>query len=88
MGLIIDFVDNGPGIPKEEYENAIGTARELGFESLYLQFMESTVHNLPDFDDAETQVLLDKMFVEVTIFHPIQKTELYCSGKINDYELK
>ena len=47
-------------ITKEEYENAIGIARELGFESLYLQFMESTVHNLPDFDDAENPFPLDK----------------------------
>ena len=50
-------------------------------------FKENFFYNT-DFDDAETEFLLDKMFVEVTIFHPIQKTELYCSGKINDYELK
>ena len=50
-------------------------------------FKENFFYNT-DFDDTEMEFLLDKMFVEVKIFHPIQKKELYCSGKINDYELK
>ena len=31
--------------------------------------------------------LMDKMYVKITILHPVNKTELTCSGKINDYEL-
>ena len=40
------------------------------------------------FTEEEIDFLLNKMFIKVIIFHPINKTELYCSGKINDYELK
>ena len=40
------------------------------------------------FSDEEIKFLLDNMFIKVTIFHPIKKTKLVCSGKINDYELK
>ena len=39
------------------------------------------------FDEKEIEFLLNKMFVNVTILHPIKKKELSCSGKINDYEL-
>ena len=39
------------------------------------------------FNDKEEEFLLNKMFVNVTIFHPIMKKELSCSGKVNDYEL-
>ena len=37
--------------------------------------------------EKEQNFLLNKMFVDVTIFHPITKKELSCSGKANDYEL-
>ena len=40
------------------------------------------------FTDKEIDFLLDKMLIKVTVFHPVNKTELSCSGKINDYELK
>ncbi len=40
------------------------------------------------FNEEEIDFLLNKMFVDVTIFHPIKKIELNCSGKVNDYELK
>ena len=40
------------------------------------------------FSDEEIKFLLDNMFIKVTIFHPIKKNKLVCSGKINDYELK
>ena len=40
------------------------------------------------FNEEEIDFLLSKMFVDVTIFHPIKKMELNCSGKVNDYELK
>ena len=40
------------------------------------------------FNDEEIDFLVNKMFVNVTIFHPIKKIELICFGKVNDYELK
>ena len=40
------------------------------------------------FTDKEIDFLLDKMLIKVTVFHPVNRTELSCSGKINDYELK
>ena len=39
------------------------------------------------FNEKEKSFLVKKMFVDVTIFHPITKRELSCSGKANDYEL-
>ena len=41
-----------------------------------------------NFNEKEINFLLDKMFVNVTILHPIKKRELSCYGKVNDYELK
>ena len=40
-----------------------------------------------NFNEEEKIFLVNKMFVVVTIFHPITKMELSCSGKANDYEL-
>ena len=40
------------------------------------------------FTEEEMNFLINNMFVKVTVFHPINKNELSCSGKINDYELK
>tara|TARA_B100000700_G_scaffold320519_1_gene417960 strand:+ start:648 stop:1223 length:576 start_codon:yes stop_codon:yes gene_type:complete len=40
-----------------------------------------------DFSDKEIRFLMNKMYVNVTIFHPIKKIEVSCSGKVNDYEL-
>ena len=39
------------------------------------------------FNEKEIEFLLNKMFVNVTIFHPIKKRELFCSGRANAYEL-
>jgi len=39
-------------------------------------------------NEKEINFLLDKMFVDITILHPIKKRELSCYGKVNDYELK
>ena len=36
----------------------------------------------------EIKFLLDNMFINVSILHPIKKIEVTCSGKINEYELK
>ncbi len=47
-------------ITQDEYESAISMAQELGFENLYLQSMETTVHNLPDFNDMENPFPLDR----------------------------
>ena len=49
-------------------------------------FKEVFFNNL-SFNEEEMKFLLNKMFVNVTIFHPIKKRELSCSGKVNDYEL-
>tara|TARA_B100000029_G_scaffold438481_1_gene454380 strand:- start:450 stop:1031 length:582 start_codon:yes stop_codon:yes gene_type:complete len=49
-------------------------------------FKRSFFNNL-QFNESEVDFLLNKMFVNVTIFHPIKKNELSCSGKINQYEL-
>ena len=40
------------------------------------------------FTEKEVDFLLNKMFVKVTVFHPISKKELICLGKVNDYELE
>ena len=47
-------------ITPEEYESAISMARGLGFENLYLQSMETAVHNLPNFDNTENPFPLDR----------------------------
>ena len=49
-------------------------------------FKEVFFSNL-SFNEEEMKFLLNKMFVNVTILHPIKKRELSCSGKVNDYEL-
>ena len=49
-------------------------------------FKEVFFHKL-SFDEKEIEFLLDKMFVDVTILHPVKKKELSCSGRVNDYEL-
>jgi hypothetical protein len=49
-------------------------------------FKDAFFSNL-SFDEREIEFLLNKMFVNVTILHPVKKKELSCSGKINDYEL-
>ena len=50
-------------------------------------FKEVFFNNI-NFNKKEINFLLDKMFVNVTILHPIKKRELSCYGKVNDYELK
>lgn len=44
----------------EEYDQAIVWAEELGFESLFLQSLESKVHNLPDFSSPDSPFPLDR----------------------------
>ena len=50
-------------------------------------FKDVFFHNI-SFNNKETNFLMDKIFVKVTIFHPIKKKELSCYGKANDYELQ
>ena len=49
-------------------------------------FKDAFLNNL-NFNEREIKFLLNRMFVNVTILHPLKKKELSCSGKINDYEL-
>ena len=49
-------------------------------------FKDAFLNNL-SFNEREIKFLLNRMFVNVTIFHPLKKKELFCSGKVNDYEL-
>ena len=49
-------------------------------------FKEVFFSNL-SFGEKEIEFLLDNMFVDVTILHPVKKKELSCSGKVNAYEL-
>ena len=50
-------------------------------------FKEVFFNNL-SLNEKEIQFLTDRSFVKVTILHPIKKSELSCSGKVNDYELQ
>ena len=50
-------------------------------------FKEVFFNNI-SFNEKEINFLLDNMFVNVTILHPIKKRELSCYGQVNDYELK
>ena len=45
----------------EEYEQAIIWAKELGIETLFLQSLESKVHNLPDFNSPDDPFPLDRV---------------------------
>ena len=56
-------------------------------EGIMLDIFRDVFFNNLSFDEEEIQFLLKKMFVKVTILHPIYKTEFTCSGKANDYEL-
>ena len=59
----------------------------LSQETMEKIFKEVFFKNI-NFTEQETIFLLDKMFINITILHPIQKRELSCFGKVNDYELK
>ena len=49
-------------------------------------FEEVFLNNL-SLNEKEIDFLSNNMFVKVTIYHPVNKEELICSGKINQYEL-
>ena len=59
----------------------------LSQETMEHIFKEVFFHNV-NFNEDEINFLLDKMFVNVTILHPVKRKELSCFGKVNDYELK
>ena len=50
-------------------------------------FIEAFLNNL-NLDENEIHFLLDNMFVKVKIIHPVNRTELICTGKVNDFELQ
>lgn len=49
-------------ITAEEYEETIRMARDLGFETLFVQDLKSDLHNLPDFLSSENPFPLDKAY--------------------------
>ena len=52
------------------------------------EIFESVFLNNMNLSKEEINFLLDTMNVNVTVFHPVKKKEIVCSGKVNDYELK
>ena len=57
-------------------------------ENIMMEIFDDVFFNNIDFDEKEKNFLLKNMFINVTVFNPVNKTELTCFGKINDYELK
>ena len=56
-------------------------------QSVMKDIFKDAFFNNHSFNEREIKFLLNRMFVNVTIFHPLKKKELFCSGKVNDYEL-
>lgn len=50
-------------------------------------FKESFLSNLT-LNDNEIEFLLKNMLVKVNVIHPVNKTNLVCSGNVNDFELQ
>jgi hypothetical protein len=59
------------------------TLSEVIMENIFIEVFFENIN----FNENEIKFLLDKMFIKIIIFHPIQKKELTCSGKVNDYKL-
>ena len=57
-------------------------------ENIMMEIFDDVFFNNIDFDEKEKNFLLKNMFISVAVFNPVNKTELTCFGKINDYELK
>ena len=57
-------------------------------ENIMEDIFKRVFFNNISFTEKEINFLLDKMLVNVTILHPINKKELSCQGKVNEYELK
>jgi len=55
--------------------------------SVMENIFKNVFFNNLSFSEEEINFLLNSMFIKVTIYHPVNKNELICSGKINDYEL-
>ena len=56
-------------------------------QSVMIDIFKEVFFNNLSFDEKEIEFLIDNMFVDVTILHPVKKKELSCSGKVNAYEL-
>ena len=59
----------------------------LSTESMKKIFKEVFFENT-SFDQDEMNFIINRMQINVTIFHPVKKIELTCAGNINDYELQ
>ena len=57
-------------------------------EEVMREIFENVFFDNSNFNEKEINFLLANMFVHVTILNPVNKTELTCLGKVNDYELK
>ena len=57
-------------------------------EEVMREIFENIFFDNSNFNEKEINFLLANMFVHVTILNPVNKTELTCLGKVNDYELK
>ena len=55
--------------------------------NLMIDLFKSNFFSNLSFNEKEKEFLLNKMFINIKIFHPVAKQELSCSGKVNDYEL-
>jgi len=72
-----------------KFENTITKrAQILRRQAFATRVQYSNIGIQVNFNEKEINFLLGKMFVNVTILHPIKKRELSCYGKVNDYELK
>jgi len=55
--------------------------------NIMIDLFKSNFFSNLSFNEKEKEFLLNKMFINIKIFHPVAKQELSCSGKVNDYEL-
>ena len=70
-------VNKAPSIPElarrvtlEEYDKALHMAADLGFETLFVQDLNSEMHNLPDFTRTENPFPLDRPHNSVVLSMP------------------
>ena len=56
----LDIPQLSRSVSLKEYEEAISMAQDLGFETLYIQDLQSNLHNLPDFETSENPFPLDR----------------------------
>ena len=97
LKLLINIIKNS--VVKKNFINLI-FYQKIGYKfftqkrDLYLSeelmekiFRESFLSNLT-LNDNEIKFLLKNMLVKVNVIHPVNKTNLVCSGNVNDFELQ